>query len=230
LTRWRAYFACSSEICGESEFLTEGIVFRGLGVFEGGVGVFEFRAGVGHRFVEPERVEFVAEVIVLGDVFAGGFDGVGAFEVAEPVDHFEEVDAGEFTRGAVGSLKGFHVEDEPRDDGADIGGVPNTISVGFAHADVSVVGAAFEKFFLVMNFNDGGDFAFWVAELASVSVWVFQAEFFERHFFEEAEDEFFGKRSLSHQFLRLKSGGGGRRFEILCWQIWRSAGLCVPKA
>jgi len=200
-------------ICGESEFFTEGIVFRGLGVFESGLGVFEFRAGVGHRFVEPERVEFVAEIVVLGDVFTACFDGVSALEVAEPVDDFEEIDAGEFVRGGIGSLEGFHVIDEPGDDTADVGGVPDAIGVSFAHADVSVVGAAFEKFLAVVDFDFGGDFAFWVSEFVNASVWVFHAEFLEGHFLEEPKDEFFGERSLSHQFERLRSAGGGRRFE-----------------
>ena len=153
--------------------MAEGVVFCGLGFFEGGGGVLELGAGVGHRFVEPEGVEFVAEVVVLGDVPAAGLDGVGALEVAEPVDDFEEVDAGEFVGGGVGALEGFHVKDEPGDDGADVWGVPDAIGVGFAHADVSVVGAALEEFLVVVDFDLCGDFGVRGSELVGGAIGIF---------------------------------------------------------
>ena len=177
----------------ELEFLTEGVVFCGLGIFDSGVGVFEFGAGVGHRFIEPEGVEFVSEIVVLGDVTTAGLDGVGALEVAEPIDDLEEVDAGKFVRGGVRALQGFHVKDEPGDDGADVGGVPDAIGVGLAHADVSIVGAALEELFVVIDFDARGDVGIGRPELTNRTIGIFHAESTEGHLFEESEDEFFGE-------------------------------------
>ena len=195
-------------VFGELELLAKGVVFCGLRVFEDGIGILELGAGVGHCFIEPEGVEFIAEVVVLGDVPAAGLDGVGALEVAEPVDGFEEVDAGEFVGGGVGALEGFHVEDEPGDDGADVGGVPDAIGVGFAHADVSVVGAALEEFGVVVDFDGGGDLGIGGSELANGAIGIFHAEAAEGHLFEEAEDEFLGEAV----FCGGRWGGGGHDF------------------
>ena len=53
----------------EVEALAEFIVFPALGGFERLVGRFEIRARVGHGGIEPELEEFVAEIVVLADVF-----------------------------------------------------------------------------------------------------------------------------------------------------------------
>ncbi len=73
----------------ELEFAAEGVVFFGLGVFKRLVGGGETGGGVGHGSIQPEGVEFVSEIVVFGNVPAGGFDGVRAFQVPEPVDDFE---------------------------------------------------------------------------------------------------------------------------------------------
>jgi len=197
---------------GEFELLAESFVFGSLGFFDSGVGFFEFGAGVGHRFIEPKGVELVSKVVVFGDVATAGLDGVGALEVAEPIDDLEKIDAGEFVRGGVRALQGFHVEDEPGDDGADVGGVPDAIGVGLAHAYISVVGAALEELFVVVDFDAGGDVGIRGAELTNRAIGIFHAEATKGHLFEESEDEFFGEAVFGggvgvHGFLEMEEWG-----------------------
>lgn len=83
-------------------------------------------------------------------------------------------------------MEGFHVENKPGDDGSNVRSIPNAIGVGFSHADVAVVGAAFEEFFPVVDFDTGAHFALRVTKLMDGTVRVFHSEFFEWHFVEES--------------------------------------------
>ena len=127
---------------GEAEGAAEGVVFLALGFLEGEVrvGGRPLRGGIHHRRVEKEREEIVGEIVVLGDVAAGDFAGVGAEEVAEAVGVAQEVEGkrlGVFFRrtGERGGI--IDVEEKPGDDGGEVGCLPVAVDVGLGEADVA---------------------------------------------------------------------------------------------
>ena len=78
-------------IRGEAQLAAERVVFFRLRGFEGLIRRGEIRAGVGHRRVEPQTVEIVPEVVVLGDVLPRGADAVRAEEMQGTIVKLEQV-------------------------------------------------------------------------------------------------------------------------------------------
>ena len=95
----------------------------------------------------------------------------------------------------------MHVENEPGNDGADVGGVPEAVGVGFAHADVAVEGALFEKLGSVIDGDLGRDGCGGIAEVAGGSVRVVHDEMTLRHPVEESDDHLFGEAVLNGEGL-----------------------------
>ena len=75
----------------ESQLPAERVVLFDLRVAQRLAGRGEARARVGHRLVEPEAVEIVPEIVVLGDVAAAGREAVGAEEMQRAIVEFEQV-------------------------------------------------------------------------------------------------------------------------------------------
>ena len=73
----------------EVQAFAEFIVFPALSGFERLVGRFEIRAGIGHGGIEPELEEFVAEVVVLADVFPTHIAAVRPTQVESAVGSIE---------------------------------------------------------------------------------------------------------------------------------------------
>ena len=70
----------------------EFIVFPALGGFERLVGRLEIRAGIGHGVVEPELEEFVAEIVVLADVFPAHGAAVRPTQMEGAIDGIEQIE------------------------------------------------------------------------------------------------------------------------------------------
>ena len=104
------------------------------------------RARIHHRAVEPEAEELVGEIVVLADIAPCDGARVGAQQVAEPVGGAEKIDGHGFRPLRAGERRRvFNVQDEPANDGREIGRIPVAVEVGLGEADVAVERAFLEK-------------------------------------------------------------------------------------
>jgi len=60
----------------EVQFLAERVILRALSLLQSLVSAAKLRSGVSHRFVQPELIELVAQVVVLRDVAAAVLETV----------------------------------------------------------------------------------------------------------------------------------------------------------
>ncbi len=142
---------------GDVEAAAELVVFADLGGFERFVGAFEIRARVGHRRVEPELEELVAEVVVLANVLAAHPAAVWPAEVQEAVGEIQEIEGSGAAPGVgLQGLGLIGIENEPGDDFDEIRSRPLVCHVGFRKTDRAVEHAAFKEIF-VQHLDAGFD-------------------------------------------------------------------------
>ena len=190
----------------ELEFAAKGVVFGGLCGLEGLVGVGEKGGGIGHRGIEPNLVEVVAEIVVFGDVLAGGVEAIGAEDVEGAVVALEEVE-GELAGFGTGHGGGvFDIENRPSDDAFDVGGLPVAIDETFAEADIPEEHAFLEKAG-VKDVNLGDDRGVWGADDLGEAVGEGEFEAPRVHFGEGGEDEALVEATGGSG--RLGESGGG---------------------
>ena len=133
------------------------VVFSCLGGFEGFVGAFEIRARVGHRRVEPEFEELVAEVVVLANVLTAHPAAGRPAEVEEAVGEIQEIEGSGAAPGAgLQGLGLIGIKNEPRDDFDEIRSRPLACHVGFRKTDRAVEHAALKEIF-VQHLDAGFD-------------------------------------------------------------------------
>ena len=133
----------------EVEFPAQQVVFPDLRGFQRGFGGVKIPARIRHRGVEPELEEFVAEVVVVADVFPAGGEAVRAAPVDGAVHEVQDVEDSGSPR-AVG-LQRFGiagVQDEPGDDFGDVGSFPLGRHEAFRKSDGPEKHAAPEEGFL----------------------------------------------------------------------------------
>ena len=129
----------------EAKTAAERVIFRGLRLLQRQLGRDEEAAGVSHRGVEPEPVEIVSEVVVLGDIAAADLHRVGPEQVLHAVCTAEKIQRERAALGARHAGGVLDVFDEPREHGGQIIRVPLTVHEGLDEADVAEEHAAFEE-------------------------------------------------------------------------------------
>ena len=130
----------------EAQAFAELVVFPALGGFERLVGGFEIRAGVGHGSIEPELEEFVAEIVVLADVFSAHAAAVRPAHVEGAVGGIEQIEKAGST--GLARLKGLcvvGVQDEPCDDLGEVVGRPFASHIGFGETNRAVEDTPLEE-------------------------------------------------------------------------------------
>ena len=121
-------------VAAARDFREHARVFRALRDFERQVAAaVEQRCRIGHRRIEPEAVERVAEVVVRDDVLACAAPGVRAQQVAQTQERAHPGAAVEdaFERRLVGR--------EHRQELRQVGRVPAAVDVGFGKRDIAAV-------------------------------------------------------------------------------------------
>ncbi len=113
----------------EPEQLGDGRVFALLRRFERLAPVREKGRGIGHAAIEPERVEIVPEIVVIGDVALAAGPRVAAEHVADALDRARgEAAVGVEAKRALVHHGKLHQPDEIR-------AIPIAIHIGFGKAD-----------------------------------------------------------------------------------------------
>ena len=131
------------------------VVFANLRGLERLVRPLEIRARVGHRGIEPELEELVAQIVVLADVFAAHLATVRAAKVEQPVGEIQEVERSGATPVSSLHRLGFvGVQDKPGDDFHQVGGRPLARHVALSETNRTVEHAALEEVF-VQNLDPG---------------------------------------------------------------------------
>ena len=129
----------------EAEIAAERVILRGLGLLQRELGRDEEAAGVSHRGVEPETVEVVPEVVMLGDVAAADLHRIGAEQVLHAVRAAQEIERERAAPGAGHAGGVLDVFDEPRYDRRQIIRVPIAVHVSLAETDVTEEHTALEE-------------------------------------------------------------------------------------
>ena len=130
----------------EAQAFAEFIVFPALSGFERLVGCFKIRAGIGHGGIEPELEEFVAEIVVLADVFPAHIPAVRPTQVESAVGSIEQIEKARSTRLArLHGLCVVSVQDEPGDDLCEVVGRPFSSHVGFRETNRTIEDAPLEE-------------------------------------------------------------------------------------
>lgn len=190
----------------ELEFAAKGVVFSGLCGLEGLVGVGEKGGGIGHRGIEPNLVEIVSEIVVFGDVLAGGVEAIGAEGVEGAVVALEEVEGELAGFGARHGGGVFDIENGPSDHAFDAGGLPVAIDETFAETDITKEDAFLEEARMKdVNLRDDG--GVWGADDLGEAVGEGEFEAPSVHFGEGGEDEALVEATGGR--VGLGGGGGG---------------------
>ena len=130
----------------KAEAFAEFIVFPALGDFERFVGRFEIGTGIGHGVIKPELKEFVAEIVVLADVFPAHGAAIRSAQVEGAVDGIEQIEKTRATRLAcLQSLCVVGVQDEPGNDLGEIVSRPFAGHVGFGKPDGTIENTPLEE-------------------------------------------------------------------------------------
>ena len=86
---------------------------------------------IGHARIEPQAIEFVAEIVVIGNVAPAPRQAVGAQEVAQPVHR----PGG--PRSGNGPVDLLHVGHGEFEQGGEVGGRPLAVEIGFGEGDIA---------------------------------------------------------------------------------------------